>query len=125
MSHTVLVADDSELLRNAIRKVLAAEPSIQIVGEAGNFAQAIALTRDLQPDILLLDLHMPDDGALGSAYIKANLPAVGSKTHVIGISLSSDDAAETSALGQSLGAKRVLDKANLNIELIPAILTRK
>jgi hypothetical protein len=53
------------------------------------------------------------------------LPDAGSKTHVIGISLSSDEDAQTSALGQSLGAICVLDKANFYDELIPAILKRK
>jgi DNA-binding NarL/FixJ family response regulator len=125
MSHTVLVADDSDLIRKSIRRVLDAEPSIQIVGEADNFASAIALARDLQPDVLLLDLHMPDDQNFDPAYIKANLPDAGSKTHVIGISLSSDEDAQTSALGQSLGAICVLDKANFYDELIPAILKRK
>jgi len=125
MSHTVLVADDSDLIRNAIRRVLDAEPSIQIVGEAESFATAIAMARDLRPDVLLLDLHMPDDESFDPGYIKANLSDAGSKTHVIGISLFSDEDAETSALGQSLGAIRVLDKARFYDELIPAILARK
>ena len=91
MSHTVLVADDSDLIRNAIRRVSECgtlDP--RSFGEAETFASAIALARELQPDILLLDLHMPDDQSFDPAYIKANLPDAGSKTHVIGISLSGD-----------------------------------
>jgi DNA-binding NarL/FixJ family response regulator len=125
MVHTVLIADDSGLIRKAIRRVLSEEPSIEIVGEAESFENAISLTRDVQPDTLLLDLHMPDDGFLRPAYIKANLSPVGSKTHIIGISLSSDKDDDTRALGQSLGAFSVLDKASLDTELIPAILALK
>lgn len=125
MSHTVLIADDSELMRRQIRKCLQDEPSIQIVGEAEDFAQAISMCRDLKPDVLLLDLHMPDDQALLPTYIKSNLPDPGSKTHVIGMSLVSDADEAVSALGQSLGAVRVLSKSAFYDDLIPAILDRK
>jgi DNA-binding NarL/FixJ family response regulator len=122
MSRTVLIADDSELIRRSIRKVLAEEPAIEVVGEAVDFANAIALARDLQPDVLLLDLHMPDDKVIEPAQIKANLSTLASKTHVIGISLSGDTDVETSELGKSLGASSVLEKANFYDELVPAIL---
>jgi DNA-binding NarL/FixJ family response regulator len=73
MSRTVLIADDSELIRRSIRRVLAEEPSIHVIGEAVNFADAIDRARDLQPDVPLLDLHMPDDKVIEAAQIKANL----------------------------------------------------
>ena len=124
MTHTVLIADDSEIVRNAIRKVLAREPSIEIVGEADSFETTISLARDLHPDVILLDLHMPDDRSLEPQFVKAHLPPAGSKTYILGISLSSDQDVEISALGKSLGARRVLAKANFYDELIPAILER-
>jgi PleD family two-component response regulator len=112
MSHTVLIADGSALIRGAIRKVLAEEPTIEIVGEAESFETVIQQARDLQPDVILLDLHMPDDRILDPSYIKANLPDAKSKTYILGISVSSDQDAEISALGHRLGANRVLAKAN-------------
>ena len=55
----VLLADDSEIMREAIKKLLKDEPRIHIVGEASSFGAAMQLVADLKPDILLLDLHLP------------------------------------------------------------------
>jgi two-component system chemotaxis response regulator CheB len=52
MPHTVLVADDSEMMRRSIRKLLDEEPSVKIIGEADDFANAISMARDLQPDVI-------------------------------------------------------------------------
>jgi DNA-binding NarL/FixJ family response regulator len=56
----VLLADDTEMLRRIIRSILSIEREIEVVGEAANFAETIALTERLKPDIVVLDLHMPD-----------------------------------------------------------------
>jgi chemotaxis response regulator CheB len=75
---TLLLADDSELIRKTVKKLLETEPAIQVVGEAADFAEAIQMASDLKPDVLLLDLHMPDDRNLDPAYIKAHLRPLGS-----------------------------------------------
>jgi DNA-binding NarL/FixJ family response regulator len=55
-----LIADDHAIFRDGLRKLLASEEEITIVGEAGNGAECIKMLGRLNPDILLLDLHMPE-----------------------------------------------------------------
>lgn len=120
---TLLLADDSELIRKTVKKLLATEPAIKIIGEATTFAEAIQMASELKPDVLLLDLHMPDDRNLDPAYIKSHLLPLGSETKIIGISLSGNDDDEARDLAASLGARTVLEKARFYEELIPAILS--
>jgi DNA-binding NarL/FixJ family response regulator len=55
-----LLADDQELVREGLRMMLDAEPDISVVGEAGTGRQVLARTSELDPDIVLMDLRMPD-----------------------------------------------------------------
>lgn len=55
----IVVADDHPIFRDGLRKLLEAEPGFQVIGEASDGEQAAALTRRLEPDVLLLDLAMP------------------------------------------------------------------
>jgi DNA-binding NarL/FixJ family response regulator len=63
----VLVADDHMIVRSGIRHVLESESGFEVVGEAGTGAEAIALTSDLKPDIVVLDISMPDRSGLDVA----------------------------------------------------------
>lgn len=58
-----LIIDDEAPAREALRELLAAHPEIEIVGEAGSAAEALALYRKLQPDLLFLDVQMPKKDA--------------------------------------------------------------
>src|SRR5260370_33707778 len=60
----VLLADDHAIFRDGLRKLLDADEDITIVGEAQNGAECIKLLAKLKPDILLLDLRMPDKDGL-------------------------------------------------------------
>jgi two-component system nitrate/nitrite response regulator NarL len=55
----ILIADDHPIFRDGLRRLLEAEPGFQVVGEAADGAEAVALVAQLKPDILLLDLAMP------------------------------------------------------------------
>ena len=55
----IVIADDHTIFRDGLRRLLEAEPELQVVGEAADGAEAVAQTRHLKPDILLLDLAMP------------------------------------------------------------------
>jgi DNA-binding NarL/FixJ family response regulator len=59
MSITVLIADDQALLRTGFRMILSAEDDIDVIGEACDGQQAVRLARQLQPDVVLMDIRMP------------------------------------------------------------------
>ncbi|MCW7983977.1 response regulator transcription factor [Streptomyces sp. WAC01526] len=56
---TVLVVDDDELTRTGLRTLLSAKPDLDVVGEAGDGAEAVAAVTRLQPDVVLMDVRMP------------------------------------------------------------------
>ncbi len=55
----VLIADDQSLVRTGFRLILSGEADIEVVGEAGDGAEAIAIARETQPDVVLMDVRMP------------------------------------------------------------------
>jgi two-component system response regulator NreC len=73
----LLMVDDHEIVRAGLRMLLQAQPDIQIVGEADNGRDAVAKARELQPDIVLMDISLPDiDGFEATRQIKRALPNV-------------------------------------------------
>lgn len=116
MPITVLVADDSRVLRKAIQALLESAPEIQIIGEATDFAQAIEMAHDLKPDVALLDLHMPGENNVALSNIRSSF-ANGARL----LAMSFANGEDANALAASCGAVAFLDKSNLGTELIPAI----
>jgi DNA-binding NarL/FixJ family response regulator len=57
---SVLIADDQDLVREGLRMMLEAEPDLRVAGEAGNGQQALAQARRLDPDVVLMDVRMPE-----------------------------------------------------------------
>jgi DNA-binding NarL/FixJ family response regulator len=116
MSIKILLADDSEVIRRAIRSLLNEQPEIELVGEATSFAQTVQMAHDLEPQVILLDLHMKDKVAFKPEVLKSQ-PNQG--TRIVAVSLSND--AEAKELADSFGAVTLLDKAELVENLIPTI----
>ncbi len=112
----VLLADDSEIVRRGIRQLLSGQSKIEIVGEAGNFAQTIQMASDLEPQVIVMDLHMPDGDKVTPEEVKSSLNR-GSR--VLAISVWNDE--ESRELAERIGAAVFLDKMELGSTLIPTI----
>ncbi|MDQ0279970.1 DNA-binding NarL/FixJ family response regulator [Rhodococcus fascians] len=69
---TVLLADDQSLLRLGYRLILEAEDDIEVIGEAGDGADAVSMAVALRPDVVLMDVRMPNvDGITATAAIES------------------------------------------------------
>ena len=72
----VLIADDHELIRQGVRSILHSDPNAQVVGEAVTGAQAVEQTLRLKPDVVVMDLAMPElDGIEATRQIRAANPS--------------------------------------------------
>ncbi|HEX2916584.1 MAG TPA: response regulator transcription factor [Chloroflexia bacterium] len=72
----LLIADDQRLLREGIASLLGLQPGIEVVGTAANGQEALDKTRQLKPDVILMDVRMPVmDGVAATAQVKRQLPA--------------------------------------------------
>jgi chemotaxis response regulator CheB len=111
----VFLADDADVMRKAIRSLLSNREDISVVGEASNFLETVKKTSELHPDLIILDLNMPDRSHIAPSEAKRLLN--GAK--VLAITLGTENLDE---LLDSVGAVRLLDKAELANELIPTIL---
>lgn len=63
----ILIADDHALVRSGLRALLRADPDLDVVGEAGNGPEAVRLAGELSPDLVLLDITMPEEGGIATA----------------------------------------------------------
>jgi DNA-binding NarL/FixJ family response regulator len=110
----VVLVDDHELFRAGVRGEIAA--SVDIVGEAGTVAEAVPLIRELDPDVVLLDVHLPDGGGEGViAGVTQERPAVKF------LALSVSDAAEDVIGVIRAGARGYVTKTISGSELEDAI----
>ncbi|GAA2281616.1 response regulator transcription factor [Streptomyces hawaiiensis] len=70
----VVLADDERMVRTALRAILSAEPDLDVVGEAATGAEAVSVVRELRPDVVLMDVRMPQtDGIRATEQILATL----------------------------------------------------
>jgi DNA-binding NarL/FixJ family response regulator len=113
---SVLVADDHLLLREGVRAVIGSQKDIEVVGEASNGAEAVAEYARLRPDIVLMDMQMPDmSGVEAISRIRAEAP----EARIIVLTTFTGDARAIKAL--RAGAAGYLLKASLRHELLNAI----
>ena len=112
----VLIADDHPLFRGGLRALLAGEPSIELVGEAETGTEAIELTGRHSPDVVLMDLTMPNtDGIEATRRIVAEQPEVA----VLVLTMLEDEASLAAAL--RAGARGYLLKGADGTEAVRAI----
>ena len=130
---TVLLVDDHPVVREGLRGMIDAEHDLTVVGEAGSGAEAIALAESLRPDVILMDLRMPDvDGVMATERILAALP----RTRIVVVTTYESDtdilrAVEAGAAGYLLKdasraelADAVRDAARGKTVLAPTVADR-
>ena len=114
----VAIADDQQLIRGGFRSLLEAEPDIEIVGEAGSGAEAVALVTATRPDVVLMDIRMPDgDGLWATEQIVQRSDLNG--THIVIVTTFELD----EYVGRAIraGASGFLVKDTEPVELIRAV----
>jgi DNA-binding NarL/FixJ family response regulator len=95
MAIRIVIADDHSVVRRGLRMFLKQDPELEVVGEAANGDEAVRLARQLQPDIVLMDLLMPVmDGIAATALIRRELP----DTEVIALTSVLEDASVVGAV---------------------------
>ncbi|HEY1189770.1 MAG TPA: response regulator transcription factor [Gemmata sp.] len=83
----VLLADDHAIVREGLKALISAEPGMELVGEAGDGRAAIALTAELDPDVVVVDVSMPE---LNGAEVTAQLCAAHSARKVLALTVHED-----------------------------------
>lgn len=112
----ILITDDHAPFRTGLRALLRSSPDLEVVGEAGTGEQAIAQAEALQPDVILMDLNMPDmNGIEATRAIVSTSPHIS----VLVITMFEDDDSVFAAL--QAGARGYVLKGALKAELVRAI----
>jgi DNA-binding NarL/FixJ family response regulator len=88
MKTRVLIVDDHQVFRDGLKLVINHQADMEVVGEAEDGEKAIALTRELLPDIIIMDVKMPlMDGAEATSRILAEMPGM----KILALSIYADD----------------------------------
>jgi PAS domain S-box-containing protein len=112
----VLFVDDHQVMRQGLISLISGQPGIQVAGEAANGLEAIRMVRQLKPDVVLMDVSMPEmDGIEATRRIKADIPDV----RVIGLSMFDDE--QMASIMLEAGAETFVSKTASSAELLKAI----
>jgi PAS domain S-box-containing protein len=112
----VLFVDDHKVIRQGLINLIGTQPGIDVAGEASNGKEAIDRVRQLKPDVVVMDVSMPEmDGIEATRYIKAQWP----KVRVIALSMVEDE--HVSRTMREAGAEAFLSKTESSTELLKAI----
>ncbi|HEX8723881.1 MAG TPA: response regulator transcription factor [Gemmatimonadaceae bacterium] len=112
----VVLADDHTVVRAGLKAVLGGARDIQVVGEVSNGADAVAMTEKMDPDVLVMDLSMPQmDGAEATKTLSAS----GTRTKILILTMHSPDEALVPLLES--GASGFLQKSAADRELVDAV----
>ena len=113
----ILLADDHSLLREGLRLLLERQPEFAVVGEAGDGREAVRLAEELHPDVVVMDIAMPElNGIEATLRIVNGLP----RTSVLILSMHHDESYVARAL--KAGARGYLLKDSLKADLLNAVL---
>jgi DNA-binding NarL/FixJ family response regulator len=112
----IVLADDHEMVRKGIRRLLEVEPDFIIVGEASGGTDAVKLVEKLHPDVLVTDLKMPD---LGGIEVTKQVRQLSPSTQVVVLSMFGDGAYVEAAL--HAGARGYVPKDSSADDLVKAI----
>ena len=112
----VLLADDHKLIRAGLRLVVDQQPDLSVVGEADDGRQAVELAKSLQPDVVVMDIGMPNLNGIEAAR---QIMAIRPDAAVVMLSMHSDEGYVLRALGA--GARAYLLKDSATTDLVQAI----
>jgi DNA-binding NarL/FixJ family response regulator len=113
---TVLLVDDHHLVRSGFRKLIEDDAALSVVGEAGNGSEAIRLADELKPDVVVMDMAMPElDGVQAILEIRRRHP----KVEVLVLSMYAEESYVRNAF--QAGARGYLLKSALDMDLAAAV----
>ncbi len=115
---TVLIADDEPLMRSALRMCLCTEPDIEVVGEASDGREAVAMTGRLRPDVVIMDVRMPN---LDGVAATQSLTTAGATSQCMVLIITTFDLDEYIVEGLRAGASGFLLKDATPEELVRAV----